>query len=410
MSADLLLWITGAVGLYMAWNIGANDVANAMGTSVGSGALTIKKAIIVAGVLEFAGAVLVGAYVTDTMRKGIVDPQIFAFNPRVLVYGMMSALLAAALWLNFASFLGWPVSTTHSIVGALTGFGLLIGGTEAIKWSKLLTIVSSWVVSPLVGGFFAFVIYLVVRKTVLEKDEPGAAARVARPYLIGFLLLVLALVLLFKGLKNVKLHLAWWQSLGGALGLAVLGVITTKLVQRGRATTASGMAAVEAIFGPLQIATACAVAFAHGANDVANAVGPMAAVFGTLRSGVISAKVGVPLWILLIGGGGIVVGLATYGYRVMATIGTRITEMTPSRGFSAEFGAAVTILIGSKLGLPLSTTHTLVGAVIGVGFARGMEALDMRVVRNIVVSWLITVPAAAILVVPLYYLLKAVGG
>ncbi len=414
MSTDLLLWITGAVGLYMAWNIGANDVANAMGTSVGSGALTLRKAIVVAGILEFLGAVLVGAYVTDTVRKGIVDPMVFQAHPKLFVYGMMSALLAAALWLNGASFFGVPVSTTHSIVGSLTGFGLLVAGASAVKWGKLIFIVASWVVSPLVGGIVSYIIFRVVRRTVILTETPAASARKAAPYLVGVLLFVLALVMLFKGLKNVKLQLMWWHSLSGAVGLGLLGVMGTKLIQGMRGEPEGGvkqsMAAVEKIFSPLQVATACAVAFAHGANDVANAIGPMAAVFSTLQSGAVAQKVGVPTWILLLGGGGIVLGLATYGYRVMSTIGTKITEMTPTRGFSAEFGAAVTILFGSKLGLPLSTTHTLVGSVIGVGFARGMEALDMRVVRNIVISWLTTVPVAAIIGIPLYYLLKAIGG
>lgn len=410
MSATILLWITGLVGLYMAWNIGANDVANAMGTSVGSRALSLKQAIIVAGILEFAGAVLVGAYVTDTVRKGIVDPHIFSSSPQLFVYGMMAALLAAALWLNIASFWSWPVSTTHSIVGALTGFGLLIGGTDSIKWSKLLFIVASWVVSPVVGGIVAFIVYYIIRKTVMDKKDPFAAAQKANPFLVGLLAFVLSLVLLFKGLKNLKLKLLWWQSLGGSFLIGLLGVLMSKAVIRLKERQGGNYRRpVENTFVPLQIATACAVAFAHGANDVANAVGPMAAVYGTLKSGIVAPKVGVPIWILLVGGVGIVIGLATYGYRVMATIGTKITEMTPSRGFAAEFGAAITILVGSKLGLPLSTTHTLVGAVIGVGFARGMGALDMRVVRSIVVSWVATVPIAAILAIPIYFLLNLIG-
>ncbi|MCK5796726.1 MAG: inorganic phosphate transporter, partial [Deltaproteobacteria bacterium] len=383
MSPDVLLWVTGAVGLYMAWNIGANDVANAMGTSVGSGALTLRKAIVVAGVLEFLGAVLVGAYVTDTVRKGIVDPAVFSTQPMTFVYGMMAALLAAAIWLNVASFFAFPVSTTHSIVGALAGFGMLVAGAGAIKWGKLVFIVASWVVSPILGGVVAYIIYLVIRRVVIERDDPAVSARRAAPVLVGALLFVLALVTVFKGLKNLHLELRWWEALGGSFALAMVGGIVTRLVQGARLSTkpapaAHSMEVVEAIFRPLQAATACAVAFAHGANDVANAVGPVAAVFGTLKSGAIAAKVGVPVWILLLGGVGIVLGLATYGYRVMATIGTKITEITPTRGFAAEFGAAVTILFGSKLGLPLSTTHTLVGAVVGVGVARGMGALDLR--------------------------------
>ncbi|MBW2733388.1 MAG: inorganic phosphate transporter [Deltaproteobacteria bacterium] len=406
--------MTGAVGLYMAWNIGANDVANAMGTSVGSGALSLRRAILVAGLLEFLGAVLVGAYVTDTVRKGIVDPAIFANSPRELVFGMMAALLAAALWLNAASVFGFPVSTTHAIVGAVAGFGLLFGGTGAINWGKLGFIVASWFVSPVIGGLVAYLVYMALRKSIIERRAPGEHAHRQFPAIVGLLLFVLALVFLFKGLKNLHLDLSWYHVLGGAALLGLLGAGTARLFRRERKTnmesTLQALQGVEATFKPLQVATACAVAFAHGANDVANAVGPMAAVFSTIRSGEVLQKVDVPIWILLLGGGGIVLGLATYGYRVMATIGTRITEMTPSRGFAAELGAAITILFGSKLGLPLSTTHTLVGAVIGVGFARGMGALDLRIIRNIVASWLLTVPIAAGVALPIYYLLRFLAG
>jgi len=439
MSAALILSITALVGLYMAWNIGANDVANAMGTSVGSRALTLRQAIVVAGILEFAGAVLVGAYVSDTVRKGIVNPGIFAADPLLLVHGMMAALIAAALWLNLASFLGLPVSTTHAIVGAVAGFGILTGGMGAISWGTLGFITASWVVSPIVGGLVAFVLFSLVRRFILQNPDPGTTAQRSAPAMVAVLTSGLALVVLFKGLKNVDLNLQWYQSLSFAVGLGLFGATSVALYQRrglifggsssmSSTSTSSGSATlqittnnndddtragvldrVERTFQPLQVATAASVAFAHGANDVANAVGPMAAVFATIQTGLVTQKVDVPLWILVLGGAGIVIGLATYGFKVMATIGTKITEITPSRGFAAEFGAAMTILVGSKLGLPLSTTHTLVGAVVGVGIARGTAALNMTVVRNIAVSWLLTVPIAAAVTVPVFYLLRWLG-
>jgi len=405
MTPQILLWLAGIVGLYMAWNIGANDVANAMGTSVGSGALTLRQAVALAGILEFAGAVLVGGYVTDTVRKGIVDPGIFADEPMMLAYGMTAALAAAAIWLNLATILGWPVSTTHSIVGAISGFGIVVGGVGTVSWSKLGTIVSSWVVSPVIGGLTGYLVYLLVRKRIIETRDPAQAARRHAPLLAGGMLFILTLAMLFKGLKNLKLHLLWWHSGGLAMAVAVCGHLLVKLLQ-GKPRAETGPQAMEGIFRYLQVASAAFVAFAHGANDVANAVGPMAAVFAIVDTGTVVQKVPVSLWILLVGGAGIVIGLATYGYKVIATVGGKITEVTPSRGFAAEIAAAITILVGSKLGLPLSTTHTLVGAVVGVGFARGMSALNLGVIRSIIVSWLLTIPFAAGVCILLFYLLR----
>jgi PiT family inorganic phosphate transporter len=407
VSVQVLLWFAGLVGLYMAWNIGANDVANAMGTSVGSKALTMRQAVALAGILEFAGAVLVGAYVTDTVRKGIVNPAIFADAPMLLAYGMTAALASAAIWLNIATMLGWPVSTTHSIVGAITGFGAIVGGLGCISWGKLGTVVASWFVSPLTGGFTAYVVYTFIRKRIIATEDPGVAARRHAPLLVGGMLFVLTLAMLFKGLKNLKLKLLWWHSAGLAVAAGICGHLAVKLLSRDPARGKGGREGMEAVFRYLQIASAAFVAFAHGANDVANAVGPMAAVFAIIDGGSVVQKVQVPLWILLLGGVGIVFGLASYGYKVIATVGSRITEVTPSRGFAAEIGAAITILTGSKLGLPLSTTHTLVGAVVGVGFARGMSALNLGVIRSIIASWLLTVPFAAGLCIGLFYLLRA---
>jgi PiT family inorganic phosphate transporter len=393
-------------GLYMAWGIGANDVANAMGTSVGSGALTLLGAIVLAGILEFAGAVLIGSNVTQTISKGIVDTTMFDVDgpwgergPVLLAVGMLCALIAAAAWLHIATHWGLPVSTTHSIVGAVIGIGLVSFGLDGVDWGKLLQIMLSWVVSPLLGGLLAFLSFFAIRKFILSAPDPVAATIRTSPWIVGFVVMLLVLSFIYKVLANrmdvPPIVLAF--SVAAAAG-TVAGVLASALTRN--MVPAAGMSPyqfVERVFALLQIATACFVAFAHGANDVANAIGPVAAVVSLWQAGfaAVPASVGVPLWVLVLGGGGIVVGLATLGYKVIATIGNEITEITPTRGFSAEFGAAATVLLASSLGLPISTTHTLVGAVIGVGFARGIGALNLRIIRNIVNSWLATVPVAA---------------
>ena len=402
----IVLAIAAIAGLYMAWNIGANDVANAMGTSVGSGALTLRGAIIVAAIFEFGGAMLVGGTVTNTIRKGIVDMDSLGGDPMVIAVGMTCCLLAAALWLNIATYAGWPVSTTHSIVGAVVGFGLIAGGFNAVNWGVMATIAASWVVSPLLGGMLGYFGFVFIKRRILNVDRPLLALRGWGPIMVFPIFAILALSVLFKGLKPLKLDLALGPSLGIAVAVGLLAsMLSVPLLRRATRIASEDRDdhtyRAERVFLVLQVLTACFVAFAHGSNDVANAVGPMAAVFGA-TSGDIGAKVAVPHRVLLIGAIGIVVGLATYGYKIMDTVGKRITELTPSRGFAAEFGAATTIVMASKLGLPVSTTHTLVGAVIGVGFARGIGAINTRVVTGIVASWFITVPFTAILAAGLF--------
>jgi inorganic phosphate transporter, PiT family len=399
--------------IYMAWNIGANDVANAMGTSVGSKALTIKGAILVAAIFEFSGAVLVGSRVTDTIRRGMVDTTIFAGEPMTLVYGMMAALLAAAIWLNIASKYGLPVSTTHSIVGAVTGFGIIAGGFEAIAWGTMLKIVSSWAVSPLSGGIMAFVLFRLINRRIINADDPVESMRFYAPILVFIVITIIGIAVFYEGLSHLNLDLRFYQTLGIAAGVGfVLAFITRRIinsiVDRRDPESLNRFNFVEYVFKYLQIMTACYVAFAHGSNDVANAVGPFAAVISIIQTQSVLAKTEVPIWILAMGGIGIVIGLATYGYKVIETIGKKITALTPSRGFAAEFGAATTVLVCSKLGIPISTTHTLVGAVIGVGFARGLSALDFRVVRNIFSSWFITLPATMAISVILFLILRLV--
>ncbi len=399
-------------GLFMTWGIGANDVANALGTSVGSGAITVRTAIIIAAIFEFLGAAFAGDHVTKTIRKEIIDPSAIADDPELLVFGMLAPLLAAATWLTFASFKGWPVSTTHSIVGALVGFGIAGIGVSAVNWAKIGQIAASWVISPILGGAIAFVLTISIQRLILRREEPfESAVRWAPAYafLVGF---VMALVTLFKGLKHFRLDLSVPMSFALAL---VFGVVVAAIGRYaiGRikideeADREFQYASAENTFVPLMIFTACAMAFAHGSNDVANGIGPLAAVLALVRSGgdVLQASP-LPLWVLVLGAGGIVLGLATYGYRVMQTIGRRITELTPSSGFCATMAAAVTVVLASRTGMPVSTTHIAVGAVMGVGLARGFAALDLRVIGSIFVSWVVTLPVGGILAALMYFTLK----
>ena len=474
MDATILIIIILAIifGLYMAWGIGANDVANAMGTSVGSGALTLGGALVVAAVLEFSGAFFVGAHVSDTVRQGIVDPDLFANDGLSYMLGMLSALLAAGLWLQVASWKGWPVSTTHSIVGAIVGFGAVYGGIDAVYWQKVGQVATSWVISPLMSAVISYFIFRLVLRYIFYKPNPLRSAKRLAPYLVFMVIAILTLSTVFKGLANLNLNLTLADSfaVAGIAGLVASGisllliarikepddankdkdgVITDPAVVRALEKTAkqleraelaapghlkadiddlieevrrlryesqkryeyhtnsSEYQSVEKLFVYLQILSACSVAFAHGANDVANAIGPMSAIISVAMQGgqTIAAKAPVSAWMLAVGGAGIVIGLATWGWRVMETIGRNITHLTPTRGFSAEFGAATTILLASKLGLPISTTHTLVGAVLGVGLARGISAVNLGTLRDIVISWVVTLPIGAALSIIIFYLL-----
>ncbi len=407
------LGLAAAFGLFMAWGIGANDVANAMATSVGSKALTIKQAILVAAVFEFAGAFLAGGQVTSTIRKGIIDASQVAENPELLIYGMLAALLAAAVWLLIASRKGWPVSTTHSIVGAIVGFAVVGIGVESVHWAKVAQIAVSWIVSPVLSGFLAFFIFMSVQKLILSTPDPLANARKYVPFYIFAVGFILALVTLVKGLKHVGLDTTAGQSVMIAIGSGVVTMILgMALIKRIKLTPDSDkefrFANVEKIFGVLMIFTACGMAFAHGSNDVANAVGPVAAIISIVKTGAVAQNSPMSTWILLLGGVGIVLGLATYGWRVIRTVGRNITELTPSRGFAAELAAASTVVIASGTGIPISTTHTLVGAVLGVGIARGIGAINLRVVRNIMLSWVVTLPAGGILAILFFFLLKGI--
>ena len=410
-----LLILTVCFGFFMAWGVGANDVANAMGTSVGAKAITIKQAILIAMVFEFAGAYLAGGEVTSTIRKGIIDPELLSDEPELLVYGMMSALLAAGIWLFVATTYGWPVSTTHSIVGAIVGFASVGISVDAVNWMKVGNIAASWVVSPVLAGTVAFFLYMSVRRFVFDTTDPFASAKRVIPFYIFLVGFVISMVTMVKGLKHIGLDLTFQQAILYSMVVAglvcLIGVVALTRIKRVVASLNHDIVNIERMFGVLMLFTACAMAFAHGSNDVANAIGPLAAVNSIIESGGdVVQKARMPTWILFLGGAGIVAGLAIYGYRVMQTIGTHITELTPSSGFAAELAAATTVVLASAYSLPVSTTHTLVGGVLGVGLAKGLHALNLRVVGTIFLSWLVTLPAGAILAIIFFYIFKAIFG
>ncbi len=411
---SIMITLAVIFGLFMTWGIGANDLANAMGTSVGAGAVTVKQAICIAIIFEFLGAVIAGGHVTRTIRKGIIDPEKIMNNPEILVYGMLAALLAAAFWLMIASVKGWPVSTTHSIVGALIGFALVGIGPDSVKWGKVGSVVASWLLSPALGGIIAYFLVISTRKCIFDTENPLQNAKRWAPvyiFLVGF---TISLVTLFKGLRHLNITLSGPQSFGvavlvGSFTAALSLFFIRKIKEDEQLSRDFHFASVEKVFTPMMLFTACSMAFAHGSNDVANGVGPLAAVVSIIGSnGEVMQNSELPVWILLLGGGGIVLGLITLGYRVMLTVGKKITELTPSRGFCAELAAAITVVVASRTGLPVSTTHILVGSVLGVGLARGVGALDLRVILNIVVSWLVTLPAGGIMAMFFYFTLKGI--
>jgi PiT family inorganic phosphate transporter len=424
----VLLIVILLTGFYMAWNIGANDVANAMGTSVGSGALTLKHAVIIAAILEFSGAFFFGSHVSKTMQSGIINSELFVNDPRTLVYGMLASLASAGIWLQLASYYGWPVSTTHSIVGSIVGFGAIVGGLEAVYWTNVGFIVCSWIVSPLLGGLLGYYIFILLRKQIFYALDPVAATRRLTPLIVFIVSAVLALILVFEGFHNLQLNWNVFEKSVLVLVIALLSSLISYFAVRNisspikesnsshsateKEMTVShqGYATVEKIFGYLQIMSACMMAFVHGANDVANAIGPLSAAVAILTTGLYAVEAPIPMWALALGGFGIVIGLATWGWRVIETIGKKITELTPSRGFSAEFAAAATIALASRLGMPVSTTHTLVGAVIGVGFARGLEAVNLNTTRDILISWVVTVPLGALLAIALFFPIRFIFG
>jgi PiT family inorganic phosphate transporter len=405
----LIIGGTGAIAFYMAWSIGSNDVANSMATAVGAKAITFKQAVIIAGVLNFVGAVFVGSRVTETVSKGIISTS--GIDNHVLLLGFVASLLAAAIWVTLSTWREMPISTTHSIIGALIGFGIIAGGTSAVAWDKVGSVAASWVLSPVFGCILAFFVFKIIVKTIFAKDNPVGAAKIVGPIIFGFTAFLIASSLFLKTSLSENYGFSDTDGLIIATVVAVIVVLLgLVLFRKIQAKSSEDYATVEGIFRKLQIGTSCYVAFAHGANDVANAIGPVAAIIPLAEGKDLASTIGVPYALLALGGVGIMVGCMTWGRRVMKTVGSRITSLTNTRGFSVDFGAATTVLIASKLGLPVSTSHTVVGAVIGVGLARGLEAVDLSVIKKIVVSWLLTLPIAAGTSIAIFLLLRAIVG
>lgn len=413
----LFMWGTLLLGFYMTWGIGANDVANAMGTAVGSGGITLKQAIIVAVIFEFLGAVIAGAHVTNTLQRdiiylGSVD------RPEVLVFGMMSALLASAIWIMIASTYGWPVSITHTVIGAIVGFGLIGIGIDAIKWSMLGKILVGWVVSPILSGLLALMAMGFVNRVIMMREDPAKEAIKYTPILVFVLGFSVSMATFFKGIHVFDFQLSIFETLILALFIGLVVMITAKrrvstLVLEPYEERDLQLSNVEMVFSPHMVFAAASIAFAHGANDVSNGIGPIALVVDVINSGgdfsrMSTGAARIPFWILLLGGAGITLGLVTLGYRVMRTIGRKITELTPSRGFCATLGAAITVILATRIGFPVSTTQIAVGAVIGVGMYRSLGSVDFRIVGSIVLTWFVTFPASLILSAMFYLMISGI--
>ncbi|MEN6516319.1 MAG: inorganic phosphate transporter [Fervidobacterium sp.] len=382
-----LLIFTFLIGLFMAFAIGANDVANGMATAVGAKAITPKQAALLASVLEFSGAAMFGATVTKTIASGIISTTHIQ-NPNYIIYGALSALLAAGVWVMVATYFGMPVSTTHSIIGGMIGFGLVSGGVKVVYWSKLISIVLSWVISPIAGGVLAFLVFKLITVTILHRPSPLKAAKKVAPLLIGLTFFLISFLF-----SLTTLRIPYGKSIMyGSIFFVISALISWALIMKYASKNSNEYEAVEGIFKRVQVMTSSYVCFSHGANDVANAMGPIALVLTILRTGSSANVVEVPRYVLFLGGLGIAVGVLVYGYRVMQTLGHNITEINNTRGFSIDFGTATTVLFSSIFGFPISTTHTVVGAVTGVGLARGIEVVNTAILKDILVSWFITIP------------------
>ena len=391
--SNILIAIAVIIGFLMACGIGANDVANAMATSIGTKSLTVIQALIIAAIFEFLGAYLAGGEVVNTIKDGIVDSSAFSGQPINLILGMISALFAAGTWLILASILGWPVSTTHSIIGAVIGFSLLTVGSDAIQWNMLWGILGSWFITPVMSGILAYLLFMSVQIAIFRHYHPLEHAKRIAPLYIAVTFFTLSIIL------------------GISVLTALIGKFFINRIKFEKNIKRKHYVNVEKVFTVLMIVTACAMAFAHGSNDVANAIGPLSAVVASVQNGTdITSSTGntQEWWILPLGALGIVIGLATLGYKVMKTVGVKITQLTPSRGFSAQLATAITVVIASATGLPISTTQTLVGAIIGVGLAKGIAAINLTVIRNIFSSWIITLPSGAILAIAFFKLLSLI--
>lgn len=397
-----LLLLALAAGFYMAWNIGANDVANSMSTAVGAEAITYRQAIVIASVLTVAGAVLVGEHVTATVKGGIFDPDVLP--ARNVALGGLAAVTAAAIWVTIATWKSLPISTSHSIIGGMLGFGLVAGGPDIISWFTLGKVIMSWVTSPIFGAILAFIIFNIIVKLIFDSEDSFKTAKKTIPLFLGATLFIITISLFLDTAMSEQLfgrQISFLEAAGIATLVAVVLGSLGKFIVLRNVEENGELESVEKIFRNLQVLTSCFVAFSHGANDVANAIGPLMLVVSYGIGDNIPAFLGGD-YLLVMGGVGIAVGISTWGYKVIKTVGFKVTKLTNTRGFSVDFGAATTILVASKLGMPISTSHTVVGAVFGVGMARGLEAVDLSVIKKIIVSWVVTVPIAAVTCVSLY--------
>ena len=405
MPQEIYVLIFGyIVGFYMAWNIGANDVANSMAPVVGAKAVTIRQAIFIAVILNVIGAVFIGSHVTNTIRKGIVSTDILT-DPHLVLIGALSAMLAASLWVNFATWKSLPVSTTHSIVGAMIGFGIVAGGFSVINWMKLAAVVMSWVISPLFSLVISYFLFKIILRLILSKKNAFIWSLKLSPFFIGSTVFIVVLSFLFKTPLGKNLSIKALDALMLAFIIAfIFGFAGMKILKH--FVKESNPHGAEEIFRFIQIGAACYVALAQGANDVANAVGPLAVIYFLVKAGNVGATVPVPVFLLLFGGIGIACGISMAGHRVMETMGKKITTLSNTRGFSVNFAAATTVLLASKMGLPVSTTHAAVGGVMGIGLARGVEAVNFSIVFKIMLYWVLTVPAAAVTSMVIFKILQ----
>ncbi|MDL2279972.1 inorganic phosphate transporter [Desulfovibrio sp. OttesenSCG-928-G11] len=405
--AVIILIAATLCGFLMAFSLGANDVANSMASPVAAGALSLKQAIIIAATLNFLGAVFLGSQVADTICRGIINPEVIE-NQQILMLGMFASLLSSGLWVLIATWTALPVSSTHSIVGGILGFGLVAGGPDVVQWWSMAGIIGSWIVSPFFGALIAFLVFVQIRKAVLYKRDMIRAARFWAPLWTAMTVLIVALSFCYKTPYGKNLHLAGWQGLVLALGLSLATVLAARrwFSRLMTVSEAAPRRQVDEVFRRMQVGTACYVALSQGANDVANAIGPVIAIYYIATAGGITDTLEVPVWLLLVGGLGIAAGIAGMGHKVMGTVGERITKINNSRGFAVAFSSATTVLLASNMGLPVSTTHATVGSVVGVGLARGFQAVDFRVLGKILLFWVLTVPIAAFSSIVIFQILR----
>ncbi len=403
---DLFLYLSLLLGFFMAFNLGANDVANSMASAVGAKAITVKQAVFIAGALNFVGATFLGSHVTATISKGIIHPEMIS-DPKIIMLGMFSSLLAAGFWVFVATLTALPVSSTHSIVGSMLGFGLTAGGLTTVNWLVLAGVILSWIISPFFAAGLSFVIFSHIKKYILNREHFILQTKRWAPVWVSLTFALILLSFLYKTPLGNKLQFSWWTPIILTLLICSLIYIVGRIIVHKKISTHSPQAEnVERVFQRVQVCTSCYVALSHGANDVANAIGPVVAVYIIAKQHVFLPQAEVPIFILVLGGLGIALGIAIFGSKVIATVGEKITHLNNTRGFSVDFGAATTILLASKLGLPVSSTHAAVGGVAGVGLARGFQAVDFRILGKIFIYWILTVPIAAFTCMLFFNILK----